>query len=356
MALSPISINNSEPNFCPVDIGRYILRRLLLAVFVLLGVLVITFVISHSFGDPIYAWLGKSAALHPNLVKLYVAKYHLDAPIYTQFYYYVVGLAQGNLGVSPSRGFTPVITVIEQTLPYTLQIAFFAIIMTLVMGVAFGILASFYHKKPLDAGIRGFYLAGYSSPPFFVGLVLLILLVYFLHWLPSGGAVNITIQAPHPITGIPMLDSLIEGNFAYLQSALIHVILPSLTLAVTTFGVVTRILRSSVLDVMHSNFIRTARAKGVDERTVFLTHGLRNGLIPVVTVSSLVVTYLLTGTVFVENIFAYPGMGQYVVQALLASDYPGILATTLIFASLIVLTNLSADILYVVVDPQIRYS
>jgi peptide/nickel transport system permease protein len=153
-----------------------------------------------------------------------------------------------------------------------------------------------------------------------------------------------------------MLDSLIEGNFAYLQSALIHVILPSLTLAVTTFGVVTRILRSSVLDVMHSNFIRTARAKGVDERTVFLSHGLRNGLIPVVTVSSLVVTYLLTGTVFVENIFAYPGMGQYVVQALLASDYPGILATTLIFASLIVLTNLSADILYVVVDPQIRYS
>jgi ABC-type dipeptide/oligopeptide/nickel transport system permease component len=125
---------------------------------------------------------------------------------------------------------------------------------------------------------------------------------------------------------------------------------------VTTFGVVTRILRSSVLDVMHSNFIRTARAKGVDERTVFLSHGLRNGLIPVVTVSSLVVTYLLTGTVFVENIFAYPGMGQYVVQALLASDYPGILATTLIFASLIVLTNLSADILYVVVDPQIRYS
>ena len=119
-----------------------------------------------------------------------------------------------------------------------------------------------------------------------------------------------------------MLDSLIEGNFTYLKSSLIHVILPSLTLAVTTFGVVTRILRSSVLDVMHSNFIRTARAKGVDERTVFLSHGLRNGLIPVVTVSSLVVTYLLTGTVFVENIFAYPGMGQYVVQALLASDYP----------------------------------
>jgi peptide/nickel transport system permease protein len=339
-----------------LDIGRYIARRLLLAIFVLLGVLVITFVISHSFGNPIYAWLGKSAALHPNLVLLYEKQYHLTDPLYIQFYYYVIGLSQGNLGFSPSRGFEPVSQVIEQTLPYTLQIAFFAIILTLLMGVVFGILSSFYHKTPIDAGVRGFYLAGYSSPPFFIGLLLLIAFVYFFHWLPSGGAVSITITPPHTITGIPMLDSLLEGNFTYLASALDHVILPSLTLALCTFGVVTRILRSSVLDVMHSNFIRTARAKGATERTVFLNHGLRNALIPVVTVSSLVVTYLLTGTVFVENIFAYPGMGQYVVAALLAQDYPGILATTLIFALLIVITNLVADLLYVVVDPQIRYS
>jgi peptide/nickel transport system permease protein len=328
----------------------------LLAIFVLLGVLVITFVISHSFGNPIYAWLGKSAALHPNLVTLYEEKYHLNAPVWVQFYYYVIGLAQGNLGVSPSRGFTPVITVVEQTLPYTLQIAFFAIILTLAMGLVFGILASFYHKGPVDAGIRAFYLGGYSSPPFFIGLLLLIFFVYYFHWLPSGGAASIYLSVPRVITGIPMLDALIDGDFAYFWSSLDHVILPSLTLALTAFGVVTRILRSSVLDVMHSNFIRTARAKGVNERRVFLNHGLRNALIPVVTVSSLMVTYILTGTVFVETIFGYPGMGQYVVQALLASDYPGILATTLIFALLIVLTNLTADVLYVVVDPQIRYS
>lgn len=339
-----------------MDIGPYIARRLGLAIFVLIGVLLITFIISHSFGNPIYAWLGKSAALHPALVALYVAKYHLDAPIYVQFYYYIVGLAEGNFGVSPSRGFTPVVVVIEQTLPYTLQIAFFAIILTLLMGIVFGIISSFYHKTPIDAGVRTFYLGGYSSPPFFIGLILLILFVYYLHWLPSGGAASIYVSPPHSITGIPMIDSLVEGNFAYFTSAVDHVLLPALTLGLTTFGVVTRLLRSSVLDVMHSNFIRTARAKGADERTVFLGHGLQNALIPVVTVSSLVVTYLLTGTVFVENIFAYPGMGQYVVQALLAQDYPGILATTLIFAILIVLTNLVADVLYVVVDPQIRYS
>ena len=316
----------------------------------------ITFVISHSFGNPIYAWLGKSAALHPELVALYEAEYHLKAPVWVQFYYYIIGLAHGNLGVSPSRGFTPVIVVIEETLPYTLQIAFFAIVFAILMGFVSGLLASFYHKKPADDGIRAFYLAGYCSPPFFVALVMLIVFSYYLHWLPSGGAVGIGVTSPYVITGIPMLDSLLEGDFAYFLSALEHIILPSLTLALTAFGVVARILRSSTLDVMHSNFIRTARAKGLDERTVFLSHGLRNALIPVITVSSLIVTYILTGTVFVETIYGYPGMGQYVVQALLSSDYPGILATTLIFALLIVLTNLAADILYVVVDPQIRYT
>lgn len=339
-----------------MDIRWYIARRLLLAILVLLGVLVITFVISHSFGSPIYAWLGKSASLHPQLVALYETEYHLNAPVWVQFYYYVIGLLHGNLGVSPSRGFTPVIKVIEETLPYTLQIAFFAIIFALLMGFVSGLVASFYHRKPADVGIRAFYLAGYCSPPFFVGLVMLVVFAYYLHWLPSVGAANVGIAAPFVITGIPMLDSLLEGNFAYFLSALDHVILPSMTLSLTAFGVVARILRSSTLDVMHSNFIRTARAKGLDERTVLLRHGLRNSLIPVITVSSLIVTYILTGTVFVETIYAYPGMGQYVVQALLSSDYPGILATTLVFAVLIVLTNLVADILYAVVDPQIRYT
>ena len=241
-----------------MEIGPFIARRLGLAVFVLLGVLVITFIISHSFGNPIYAWLGKGAAFHPALVLIYEKKFHLADPIYVQFYYYVIGLTQGNLGVSPSRGFAPVTTVIEQTLPYTLQIAFFAIILTLLFGFVFGIIASYYHKKPIDAGIRAFYLGGYSSPPFFIGLLLLIIFVYVFHLLPSGGAAAISLVTPKAITGIPMLDALLRGNFTYFSSALEHVILPSLTLGLTTFGVVTRILRSSVLDVMHSNFIRTA--------------------------------------------------------------------------------------------------
>ena len=300
------------------------------------------------------AWLGKSASIHPELARLYAEKYHLNDPIPVQYYYYVLNLLQGNLGFSPSRGFEPVIQVIAETLPFTLQIAFCAFVISVVLGVALGVLSAQYHKKPLDNCIRGFYLAGYSSPPFFVALILLILFAFIFHVLPSGGAFDLAVTPPTPITGLPIVDSIIEGNVSYFISGVQHLILPSFALALVTFGVLTRVLRSSLLDVMHANYIRTARAKGLDENTVFFKHGLRNAMISVVTISSLMVTWLITGTIFVENIFAYPGMGQYLVTALAAEDYPGILGVTMVFAVVIVITNLIADILYAVVDPQVR--
>jgi ABC-type dipeptide/oligopeptide/nickel transport system permease component len=324
-------------------------------VFVLLGVITITFILAHSIpGNPVFAWLGRDASAHPELVRLYTEKYHLNSPLYVQYYYYISGLVQGNLGFSPARGFVPVTEVIAQTLPYTLQIAFFAIIISIILGVVLGVLSARFHHGPVDKSIRAFYLAGISSPSFFIALILLIVFTLFFHLLPTGDAASLTLSSPSPITGIPMLDALLEGNYAYFVSALQHVILPSMALALGTFGVVVRILRSSMLDVMRSNYVRTARAKGLTENKVFFKHGLRNAMISVVTLSSLIVTWLITGTIFVENIFSYPGMGQYVYEALLVQDYPGILGTTIVFALIIVLSNLVADILYVVVDPQIR--
>jgi peptide/nickel transport system permease protein len=338
-----------------LNTAGFILRRLFLAIFVLLGVGTITFILSHSLGgNPLYAWLGKSASLHPQLAQAYAAKYHLEDPVWVQYYYYLAGLLQGNFGYSPSRGFVPVLTVISQTLPYTIQIAFFAIIISIILGVILGVISARYHHRIEDKSIRAFYLAGISSPSFFMALVLLILFTFEFHILPSGGAVDPSLSAPNPITHLPILDALIEGNIPYFLSAMQHVILPSMALALTTFGVVVRVLRSSMLGIMRSNYVRTARAKGLKERTVFFKHGLRNAMIPVVTLSSLIVTWLITGTIFVENIFAYPGMGQYVFQALQAQDYPGIMATTLVFAIIIIITNLAADILYAVVDPQVR--
>lgn len=333
----------------------YVIRRLAFGAFVLIGVLTITFILSHSIpGNPIIALLGRQASQHQDLVAALSKKFHYGDPIYVQYYYYLVNLFQGNLGYSTSRGFVPVVQVIAQTLPYTVQIAFFAFLISMGLGLLLGVLSARYAHKPVDHTIRAFYLTGVSSPPFFVALILLIALTYFLHILPASGAVDANVLVPKPISGIPMLDAALELNGSYLSSALYHVILPSMTLAVGAFGVVVRILRTSMLEVLQSNYIRTARAKGLDENTVFFKHAMRNAMIPVVTLSSLIVYGLISGTLFVENIFGYPGIGQYVVGAIAAQDYAGVLATTVVFAVIIVVANLVADLLYVVVDPQIR--
>lgn len=338
-----------------MDLLRFVLRRLFFGVFVVLSVITITFVLSHHLGgNIIVAWLGKAASMHPELAAIYAEKYHLNDPIWVQYYYYIIGLMQGNFGFSPSRGFQPVLTVIGQTLPFTLQLVFLAFIISMTLGVLLGVIAARYSHTTTDGTIRAFYFAGYSSPAFFVALVLLIVFSFTLHILPSGGAFNPSIPQPTWITGLPIIDSLLEGDWAYFTSDIQHMILPSLALALVNFGIVTRLLRSSMLEVMHTNYIRAARARGFDENTVFYKYALRNALMPVVTLSSLMLTWLITSTIFVENVFAYPGMGQYVVSALVAEDYPGILGCAIVFALTIVAGNLIADLLYAVVDPQVR--
>jgi peptide/nickel transport system permease protein len=333
----------------------FILRRLAFGVFVILGVLLITFILAHSIpGNPIQAQLGKEASLHPDLVAKISAKFHYNDPIYVQFYYYLVEFLHGDLGYSTSRAFTPVVQVIEQTLPFTVQLAFFAFLISMGLGLLLGVLSARYAHRPVDHGIRSFYLLGVSSPTFFVALIFLIAFTYYFRIFPVGKAVDDWILPPSVITGLPMLDALLQGDWTYLSNALDHVVLPAMALAVGAFGVVVRILRTSMLEVMQTNYIRTARAKGLDERSVFFKHALRNAIIPVVTLSSLIVYGLISGTLFVENIFSYPGLGQYVVQAATGQDYPGVLATALIFALIIVVANLVADLLYVIVDPQIR--
>ena len=338
-----------------MDLTTYLLRRIGLAFVVLLSVITITFILAHHLGGSIVvAWLGKSAALHPELAQVYAQKYHLNDSIWVQFYFYLVAIAHGDLGLSPSRGFQPVLSVIELTLPYTLQLVFLAFVISMVIGVLLGVVSAKREHGLVNSGIGALYMACYSSPPFFVALVLLIVFAHYSRLLPSGGPVDLGIPQIVRITGFPLVDSLLEGNSAYFISGIEHVILPSVALALTTFGVVTRVLRSSLLDVMNLNFIRAVRAKGLDENRVFYKHGLRNALIPVVTLSSLIYTWLITGTIFVENVFAYPGMGQYVVGALAGQDYPGILGTAIVFALTILIGNLVVDILYAVVDPQIR--
>jgi peptide/nickel transport system permease protein len=339
-----------------LNLLRFLLRRLAFAVFVLVCVLTLTFALSHLIpGNVIQAWLGKEAAQYPVIAKLYAAKYHLTDPVYLQYFYYLSGMTQGNLGISPSRGFIPVASVIGDTLPLTLQIVLLAFVICVVMGLGLGILAARYHKTPVDTLIRIFYLAGYSSPPYFIGIVILVVTSLYLRILPTGGAYEPLLVSPSsPVTGFPLFDALIQGNLGFFANASLHLVLPALTLALVTFGVITRVARSSLLDVMQMDYIRTARSKGLDESAVFYRHGLPNAAISLITISSLVMTFLLTGSVFVEYLFSYPGMGHYAFTALQGSDYPGIMATVFVFAAIIIVTNLIADILYAYADPEIR--
>ena len=339
-----------------MNLLRFLLRRLAFAAFVLFCVLTLTFVLSHLIpGNVIQAWLGKEAAQFPAVAAAYSAKYHLNDPVYIQYIYYLAGMVQGNLGVSPSRGFIPVTDVIAQTLPLTLQIVLLAFVICVVLGLALGVLSARYHNTPVDTLIRVFYLGGYSSPPYFIGVVILVIASLYLRILPTGGAYDPLAVSPSPvITGFPIFDALVQGNIAFFENASLHLILPAITLALVTFGVITRVARSSLLDVMQTDYIRTARSKGLDEGTVFYRHGLPNAAISLITISSLVMTFLLTGSVFVEYLFSYPGMGHYAFTALQGSDYPGIMATVFVFAAIIIVTNLVADILYAYADPEIR--
>jgi len=332
----------------------YIAKRLFMAIFVFFGVALITFVLSNSLSDnPLVAWLGKAASMHPEIAQAYTERFHLNDPVYVRFYYYIVGILQGDFGFSWSRH-TYVSEVIMKTLPNTIQIVFFAFLITLALGIPLGIISCRYYNKVPDYGIRAFYLAGISSPAFLIALLLLMIFSFYFRLLPTGGLISLGIPRPTTRTGFIILDSLLQRNWVAFGDTIRHVLMPSLALALGNFGYVVRVLRSSLLEVLQKNYIRTARAKGLGERSVFLKHALRNALMPVVTLASLILAWLMGSTLFVENIFSYPGIGQYLVQAIGYLDYAAIIGITLVFTTVVVVANLAADILYTILNPEIQ--
>lgn len=315
----------------------------------------ITFVLSHSISsNPLTAWFGKGASINPIAAKAYIKEYHFDDPVYIQYFYYLWGVLHGSLGESPTKG-EPVLTAISQTLPFSLQIIFFSLVFTIAIGVVSGLLAARFAGKLPDKIARAFYIIGFASPPFFIALA--VILFFTLVWpvLPTSGGIDVSIALPKVITHIPILDALITADWPAFDSLLAHAILPSLANALAVYGILTRILRSSLLDVMKSNFVTAARARAIPEGKIFFRHAFKNSLVTVITLISLLFTFILGSTIFVEYVFSYPGIGDYAVESALQIDYPSILAITLTFALLIIIANLVADILYAVVDPRIRY-
>jgi peptide/nickel transport system permease protein len=337
-------------------VGTYVAHRLLLAVVAVIGLTLITFVVSHAVpADPIVANLGQQASQRPEIVAAFRAKWGLDRPLYVQYLTFLRGLTRGDLGASINTR-RPVTRDLGQFLPATIELSTAAIVFAIVVGLPLGVLSALYRDSPIDHLARLVSLVGVSIPIFWLATVSLVVFYATLSLAPGPGRLGPQIGAPPSVTGFYVIDSLLAGDGVALQSALSHLVLPALVLSSSIMGLVTRVTRSSMLEVLSQDFMRTARAKGLTESAIVVRHALRNALIPTITILGLAYGGLLSGAVLTETIFAWPGLGRYAFEAAVSNDFPSIMGVTLVIALMYVLANLAVDLAYGVLDPQIRYS
>jgi peptide/nickel transport system permease protein len=333
---------------------RFILRRLLLLLPLLIGVTLVAFVISHFVpSDPVNAALGQNAVADKELVAAFRARWGLDQPLYVQYLTYLKNLLQGDLGQSIATH-QPVAEDLSRYLPATIELATTAIVLTVLIGIPFGVISAVRRNTWLDQASRVVSLVGVSAPVFWLALLGLFVFYSRLRWLPGPGRLDIGVNPPAQVTGLYTLDSLIAGDLWLFFNALSHLILPSVVLASYSMGLITRITRSAMLDVLSQDYVRTARSKGLAEVGVILRHTFPNALIPTVTVLGLSYGNLLSGTVLTEKIFSWPGIGQYAYQASVRLDFPAIMGVTMLIALIFIAANLIVDIIYIFLDPRLR--
>jgi peptide/nickel transport system permease protein len=327
-------------------------RRIILLIPVIVGVTFISFVISFlSVPDPVRAWTGVRATA--GAIAAMTARFHLKDPIYVQYYYYLVNMLTGNWGQVPSTG-RQVLSDIELFFPVTLELAFVSFLIAIIIGIPLGVVAAMYQGRMTDHSIRLFYLVGYCSPPFFVALVMILVFGYILRIFPTGGQISMDLIPPVRITGMMIVDSLLVGNWQDFVDAVRHIILPATSLSLLYFGIITRVTRASLLEVFQKDFIRAAFAKGLGRRTVLIKHALRNAMIPTVTILGVLLGGLLAGSIVIETIFQWPGIGLYLEHSIVAFDFPSVVGVSVIITLGVVLANLIADILYAIIDPRIK--
>ena len=332
---------------------RYLVRRLLLLIPILLGVsLLIFFWIRALPGSPAESLLGERAT--PALVQVYRHRYGLDRPVYVQYWSYLKTTASGDLGVSVASRRT-VVAEIKARFPATVELAVAAMIFAVTFGVPLGFFAAKRYGSAFDHASLVASLIGISIPIFFLAIILKYIFAIRLGWLPSVGRISITNDAKHP-TNFYILDAIITRDWATLGDVIKHLILPAIALGSIPLAIITRITRASVLDVQNEDYVRTARAKGLPPQTVDRRHVLRNALLPVTTIIGLQTGLLLSGAVLTETIFAYPGMGSWLRDAIFNRDYPVLQGGILFLAVVFVLVNLVVDISYAIINPRIRYS
>jgi ABC-type dipeptide/oligopeptide/nickel transport system permease component len=328
-------------------------KRLLTVIPTLIGVVIVTFLLTRVLpGDPAIYFAGPAAT--PESIAEIRKGLGLDKTLPEQFVRYVNDLGHGNFGNSLSTG-RPVATEITSRLPASAELTLLGLILSLAIAVPLGILAAVKQGSWIDHTCRIVATAGVSLPVFFTGLLLVYVFYYQLGWSPAPvGRLDAFATAPPDITGFYLIDSLVTGNFETFRAALSQLILPAGTLAVFSLAPIARMTRASMLAVLASEFVRTARASGLDDRTVIITYAFRNAMLPVVTTLGMVFSFLLGANVLVEKVFAWPGIGSYAVEALLQSDFAPVQGFVLAMAVLYVALNLLIDMLYGVIDPRVR--
>ena len=331
--------------------GQYILRRLVQLIPVLLGVTFFAYSLLLLTGDPTSALAGEHAT--PEMRAAVRERLGLDDPLPVQYGRFLWNLMRGDLGRSIMTH-TPVTVELRQFFPATVELALAAMIIAVLIGIPLGALAGYKHNTFIDLGTTVGALIGVSMPIFWLALMLLYVFGLKLGWFPTTGRIDPEVEL-RTITNLYVVDSILTGNLAALKSALHYLALPAFALATIPTAFIARITRSSMLDVLSEDYIRTARSKGLRERVVIFRHALKNAMLPVVTVIGLQTGLLLAGAILTETVFAWPGMGRWVVNAIVARNFPVVQAAVLVFASIFVVVNLLVDISYAWFDPRIRY-
>lgn len=333
------------------DLVWFIAKRLLLLIPVVIGVTAVAFILVRiAYPNPCPIWLGG----HAKRAAILACEntFGLNQPIINQYFIYLNQLLHGNWGVSPSG--IPVITSITLYLPATLELVFASLAIMILVGIPLGVIAAQSNGRWADHLVRILYLGGWATPTFLGAIIASIFVAPYLG-LPAGGQYA---QSPPPFpqpTHFSVIDALLTGNLHYTEDALAHLALPALTLAVINLGLITRMTRSSMLEVLPLDYVKAARMKGLSEFLVLYKHALRTALITTTTILGLTIAGLLSGTVVVEEVFAWQGLGQFAYAAISTSNIPGTVGCVIIFAIGAVIANLIADILYGFLDPKVEW-
>ncbi len=332
---------------------RYLAMRLAsMLVMVVLATVVIFLIASQVPADPVLAQLGDLQASDPEMVASYRAKWGLDLPLWHQYALFLKGLVQGDLGISIATH-RPVLDDIVQYAPATIELATVSFLLALVVSLPLGILAAVRRDSWVDHLARFISLIGVSAPTFWLAFIMLAVFYGGLQVAPGPGRLDVIALPPPAWSGLYLIDSAITGQWDTFRDAAAHLVLPSIVLAASIVGMLTRTVRASMLEALAQDYVRVARAKGMRESAIVIRHALPNALVPVVTLGGIAYALLLTGAVMTETVFSWPGLGRYTFRSAVALDFPGILGITVVVAAVYLLVNLAVDLSYALLDPRV---